>query len=193
MNWVGNPEVWTLEAIPWQFFASLTFRGTRLANRSLKASTTRVSMWFALYRRFCRQFGIADRRLLWCLREEAGEVGGRMHLHALIGGVPAALVNERTCFWLMHTWDKTLRGGHARVRVYDSTLPGVEYVLKCGVTGANAYETTKFAGHCQVMLSKSICGLLSSASRKVGGRSLGSVATRDSVAERANTGDLCKP
>lgn len=167
--WVGNPEVWTLSCIPWQYFCSLSFKGIKLANSTQKAGILRVTMFFSLYRRFCRQFRITDSRLLWCLREEAGEIGGRMHLHALIGGVPAALVNERTCFWLMHQWGE-LGGGWARIRVYDETLPGVEYVVKdmleSGITGANAYESTKFCGAGQVMVSKSVAGLLSAIARR---------------------------
>lgn len=162
--WIGNPEVWTLGAIPWQLFCTLTFKGLRLANPSLKAGVTRVTMWFGLYRRFCRQFGIADSGLLWCMREEAGELGGRMHLHVLIGGVREQLINERTCFWLMHRWEE-LGGGMARVRLFDSALPGVEYFLKTEISARDAYESTKIRGAGLIIVSKSVVRVLSSSAR----------------------------
>lgn len=163
--WVGNPEAWTLAAIPWQFFCSLTFKGHWLANASLKAEVIRVTMWFALWRRFCRQFGIPDSCLLWCLRQEAGEVGGRMHLHALIGGANERLVNPLTCRWLKMAW-RDLGGGHPDARVFDPTLAGVDYILKTDMSGANGYETTKFAGSDQVMVSKSVVRYFSALQRR---------------------------
>ena len=131
-----------------------------------------MTLWFALYRRLCRQFGVTDSRLLWCLRQEAGEIGGRMHLHALIGGCPEGLVNERTCFWLMHQWTAAehMSQGWARVRVYDEALPGVDYVVKdlvtSGVSAANAYESCKFCASDQIMVSKSVVRWLSALHRR---------------------------
>lgn len=82
-----------------------------------------------------------------------------MHLHALIGGCTVALVNERTCFWLMRQWEE-LGGGIARVRVYDDSLAGEDYVVKDlvtrPITAGNAYETCKFTVSDQVMVSKSV-------------------------------------
>lgn len=129
-----------------------------------------MTMWFSLFRRYCRQFGIADSRLLWCLREEAGEVGGRMHLHALIGGSPQALVNTRTCFWLKGQWEKLGGGPVSRVRMYDAALPGVDYVCKglveACISEANAYESAKLAGSGQIMVSKSVVRVLSALGRR---------------------------
>lgn len=160
-------------AIPWQFFGSLTFRGITLANPSRRATTIRVTQFFAFWRRFCRQFRIPDHRLLWVLRQEAGEVGGRMHLHCLIGGVPEPLVNERTCFWLMHQWsdDDKLANGFARVRVVDSILVSVEYackgLLETEITPAHAYESLKFRDSDQIVVSKSVILLLQASVRRM--------------------------
>lgn len=168
--WLGNPEVWALSPIPWQFFCSLTFRGIGLANPSLKAGVVRVTMWFSLFRAFARKFGVAQSKILWCLRQEAGEVGGRMHLHALIGGVPGGLVNDRTSMWLMHQWEHELRGGYARIRVFDPSLAGVDYTLKdlleTGIDAANAYESCKFSRSDQVLVSKSVVRLLTAYARR---------------------------
>lgn len=170
--WAGNPECWTLGAIPWDLFVTLTFRGISLADKSTRSSKIRVTQWFAFHRRFCRQFGITCPRLLWALRQEQGEVGGRMHLHALIGGVPLPLVNERTCFWLMHQWsdDDKMCNGWARCRVVDDALAGAEYackgLLETEITASHAYETTKFRDSDQIVLSKSVVGLLRSWERQ---------------------------
>ena len=84
----------------------------------------------------------------------------RNHFHALITVLPTSAVSEATCFSWMKIWEG-LQGGIARVRVYDSSLSGVEYVLK-GVdeayfaSGANWYELGKFGARCDVMLSLSL-------------------------------------
>ena len=54
-----------------------------------------------------------------------------------------------------------LGGGMARVTLYSPLLDGVGYLLKGGEAemqraGGDYYETRKFGGHCDVMLSKSI-------------------------------------
>jgi hypothetical protein len=97
---------------------------------------------------------------MWALRYELGEQTGRPHFHALIAGTPTTAVTPATCFSFMRIREAH-RGGMARVRVYDSTLPGVNYVLK-GIdaaytnAGANWYELGKFGGRCDVMLSMSL-------------------------------------
>ena len=60
----------------------------------------------------------------------------------------------------MRIWE-LLGGGMARVTQYSPLLDGVGYVLKgCEAeyrrAGGNYYETKKFGGHCDVMLSESI-------------------------------------
>lgn len=143
---------YTLQRFHWQLFCTLTFKSARLPER------LRVSMFFAWVRTFCAWYRVPFRDVIWCLRQESGELTGRLHLHALICGLPPFAVQEGTCFALMAQWEK-LGGGMARVRVFDATQSGVAYIVKClNPSGAaNLYETGKFSGSVDsVMCSNSM-------------------------------------
>jgi hypothetical protein len=149
-----NPEKHQLDSVQWQFFCTLTFKSLSVSQG------TWIKTYFALMRKQAENFGIHFSNLMWAIRYELGEQTGRPHFHVLIAGLPNSAVQEATCFSFMKIWEK-FGGGIARVRVYDSTLAGVEYVLK-GVdeaytgSGANWYELHKFGGTCTVTLSMSL-------------------------------------
>jgi len=149
-----NPEVFTLSDIRWQLFASLTFKSEKLTD------AVRTKMFFALLRKQAKAFGVHFKHIIWCLRAERGEATGRKHLHALIAGLPRHAATTATCFSFMRIWEK-LGGGMARVSLYSPLLDGVGYVLKgteaeYARAGGDFYETRKFGGDCDVMLSESI-------------------------------------
>jgi hypothetical protein len=149
-----NPEIYALSLIEWQFFASLTFKSEKLTEAA------RIKLFFAVLRRQAEHFGVHFKRLIWCLRTERGEATGRLHYHALIAGFPQHARTVATCFSFMRIWEQ-LGGGMARVTVYSPRLDGVGYVLKGGEAeyrraGGDYYETRKFGGRCDVMLSESI-------------------------------------
>ncbi len=130
-------------------------------------------MVFAFLRTCARNFGLHFKKLLWCLRSELGEITARHHFHILIGGLPHFAVRNETCFALMAQWE-SFGGGMARVYPFDSTLVGVEYVLKrCEAVfnaarsriGASEYELTKFGGSCEVTLSESLIRLIAGRSQ----------------------------
>lgn len=86
------------------------------------------------------------KHLLWMAREERGELGGRYHYHILLGGLCPFSLNKSTCFALKGLWT-SIGGGFADVRLFDTSLPGVKYVMK-GLNEwspelANAYEMRK--------------------------------------------------
>lgn len=149
-----NPEIYALSRIEWQLFATLTFKSAKLAD------AVRRKMFFALMRKQAGHFGVHFKQTIWCLRTEAGEATGRLHLHALIAGFPQHALTTATCFSFMKIWEG-LGGGMARVHLYSPLLDGVGYVLKgCEAewqrAGGDFYETRKFGGHCDVMLSESV-------------------------------------
>lgn len=149
-----NPEIYALSLIKWQFFASLTFKSEKLTD------AVRVKMFFALMREQADNFGVHFKKTIWCLRTESGEATGRIHHHALIAGFPPHARTAASCFAFMKIWEQ-LGGGMARVHVYSPLLDGVGYVLKgCEAkwkrAGGDFYETRKFGGRCDVMLSESI-------------------------------------
>jgi hypothetical protein len=162
-----NPEIYALSLIQWQWFASLTFKSEKLADG------VHMKMFFALMREQAENFGVHFKKTIWCLRTEAGEATGRLHLHALIAGFPEHAATTATCFSFMKLWER-LGGGMARVTVYSPLLDGVGYVLKgCEAeyqrVGGDYYETQKFGKRCDVMLSESVFRVLAGR-RQIGKR-----------------------
>lgn len=153
-----NPEIYALSLIHWQLFLSLTFKSEKLTD------AVRIKLFFALARTQADNFGVHFKQLIWCVRTEAGEATGRLHLHALIAGLPPHAMTTATCFSFMRIWEQ-LGGGMARVSLYSPLLDGVGYVLKGGDAelkraGGDFYETRKFGGNCDVMLSESVFHVL---------------------------------
>jgi len=149
---IESPDISVLEPVEWQFFGSFTFKREHIPER------VRLGMWFALARIVCKWHHVYFPRLLWALRQESGELGDRLHFHALIGGVPARAVQTRTCFAIMAAWE-SVGGGMARVRVYDSSRNGAAYILEClsNEQGMNAYESAKFgSARCHLIVAKSV-------------------------------------
>jgi hypothetical protein len=162
-----NPELFALSLIDWQLFATLTFKSDKLAD------AVRLKMFFALMREQADNFGVHFKETIWCLRRENGELTGRGHLHALIAGFPKHALTTATCFAFMKIWEQH-GGGMARVHLYSPLLDGVGYVLKgCELeyqrAGGDFYETKKFGGNCDVMLSESVFRVLAGR-RQIGKR-----------------------
>lgn len=87
--------------------------------------------------------------LVWVLREEQGEQGGRRHFHFLLSGTSLPLT-PAGCHILQRVWERVGGGrGFAKVKVYDRALSGAAYVTKClswvGTADGASYELRKFA------------------------------------------------
>ncbi len=115
-----NPELHALAAVHWQYFCTFSFRSEKHCARF------GPQMFVALVRIQARSFGLHFTEVLWCLRRERGESTGRLHLHAVIAGLPPS-AGARNCFALMSQWER-LGGGMARVSEYDSSLDGLDYI-----------------------------------------------------------------
>jgi hypothetical protein len=134
-----SADIYVLSKLRWQFFGSLTFRTERLPER------IRTSMFFAVIRKVAKDFRVYFPALPWCLRLERCEINQRLHHHFLLTGLPESAACVATCFAMMRSWENKLRGGHARIRLFDPRLSGVDYVAEClGYEGADAYESAKF-------------------------------------------------
>jgi len=147
-----SATTYTLQRVSWQYFGTLTFKSARLPEKA------RLRMWFALARRICRWYKIPFQSSVWALRQESGEITGRKHFHFLFAGLPPSVVNVSSCMSMKSFWE-TIGGGMARIRMYDSTQQGVDYLLKCLApdAGGNLYETCKFSHACdEVLLSHSM-------------------------------------
>lgn len=149
------PEIHVLNRIRWQFFGTLTFKSERLSQRK------RYHMWYAFLRQSARHFRLPFHRLLWVLRDERGESTGRAHFHFLLAGLDRRNLNPSSCFWLMHQWEQ-LRGGMARVSVFDPRLNGGSYILKDlafndSTLGGGFYESARFGCEaCQLTIANSV-------------------------------------
>jgi hypothetical protein len=150
-----SPVVFLLSQVSWQLFCTFTFRQSKVSGR------VRMTMLFSVLRALAGWHGVHFRKLLWVARLEAGELGGRVHLHSLVGGLPADTIHRGTCFSIMKQWEK-IGGGHARCRIVANELEDVRYVLKdVPDGGADSYEFRKF-GAATVTLSNSTEQLIAS-------------------------------
>ncbi|MCB1085472.1 MAG: hypothetical protein KDM63_00380 [Verrucomicrobiae bacterium] len=96
------------------------------------------------------------------LRQEPGEMTGRLHFHFLLAGLERRQLCPVTCFRCMHLWE-ALGGGMARVSVFDPRLNAGAYLLKDlngfgdASLGGGFYESGKFSdAACQLTIAHSV-------------------------------------
>lgn len=146
----------------WRVFGTGTFSGS-----SGLSAIARRKLTLAFLRKSSKVARVPFHRLVWCLRFEFGEIGGRGHYHWLMGS-SSWEPNLSQCFTLNQTWDALPKCGFSRNHIFDQRLNGVEYVTKCltqlDTIGGDLYESRKFQqdGSC-LTLSNSFF-------RAVGGR-----------------------
>ena len=150
-----SPEIHVLNRIRWQFFGTLTFKSERLSERR------RYHMAYAHLRQIAKQFRVPFKGLLWVLRQEEGEMFGRLHFHYLLAGLDRRNVHPTTCHWIMNQWED-IGGGMARVSRFDPRLNAGAYLLKDlsfddSSLAGGAYESAKFgSGTCQLTIAHSV-------------------------------------
>ena len=146
-----NPIAYALSKVAWGYFGTLTYSG-------LKPEYVRKSMTMAFFYEIARMQKVRPRELVWVLREERGEIGGRLHHHFLLQETKDK-TSLSMCFMLDATWKK-IGGGMTAMRQYDRQLTGADYVTKC-LSGANAYEMGKFNDSvCQLTYSHRLVSIL---------------------------------
>lgn len=164
-------ELYHLTRIDWQFFGSLTFREPFLRNRETGvAAYRRICMWNEFGREVSRS--LVYRRKGWekiptALRLETGEIGGLWHFHFLMTGVSKFSVNWGTCEFMESVWVRQVGGGHTKIRVFDTSQNGIEYVAKC-LDPKNRYEFDKFRLAQSVTLSPAAVRVLNKPWRIMG-------------------------
>lgn len=150
--------VYQVRKLSWQWFCSFTFYDER---RPWWTPTTamQVASFFSWGRDVARWHRVHfTKQMRWVLRAaEHGELNGREHLHALIGGLPVGAQTIGSRMAAKNHWERFTHSGSARVRRFDSNLEDGEYLFKPEAwSGANAYETAKFGtADCQVLVSSS--------------------------------------
>lgn len=142
----------------WDVFGSPTFAGHVPSARRVHR------MAFAHLRSAARMTGRRFDDLLWALRLEEGEVGGRLHFHYLLGDTFTR--NARTlAHRLEYDWKRISGGARVEVREFDRAQAGAAYVSKAlGVE--NAYEINKFGVADMVTVSAGVVRILANLSRR---------------------------
>lgn len=120
----------------WDLFLSLTFKSVRRFERAWRVN------WFRLIRTAAKVWGVPFSSLLWVVRVERGGIGGRPHLHAVLGCLPAWVNVPYTGLILRQLWSPTKRlnsgelvlaenaVGWSDIRPYDRSLGAAVYTLK---------------------------------------------------------------
>lgn len=113
-----------------------------------------------MFWRWCRDVskfsGVPYKNLLIALRGEEGEIGGRPHFHALVGGLTTC--NKFSIqSQMIRSWKTITGNAQGDFRCYDRSLAGADYICKC--LGANAYEVNKFSLAEETTLSDSVISL----------------------------------
>jgi len=151
----------------WQIFAHLT-----LPDDLQEAPPRRLySLLFAFLRTAASFQKVHFPALLWAVRWERGERGGRLHAHLLLGGLGRSDRGFR--FALKNSWEN-MAGAMSRVNKFDPTLPGVAYLLDAPV----AYELGKFATGAESVHVANACWRVWRASQRFTGAALRTEAAR---------------
>jgi hypothetical protein len=129
----------------WQFFISPTF--VKLGTRSWRVQ--RINNWL---RWVAHQGKTTKRYLIYAIRWEHGEIGGRPHPHLFVGGMKGIYNEIGLCHALAAEW-KRRHASRIDVRVFERSLvaKGANYVAGAPRSdwdwGKNRYEIGKF-GKC---------------------------------------------
>jgi hypothetical protein len=146
-----------LVKVRWQFFGHLTFK------YESEPEARRLARFTAVLRAVIRRRRTYFPDLLWCLRQEYGDLGGRVHFHFLLAGLPHREISAVACRQFETKW-KRKGGGTAKMEVFDPALGGVAYALKISAQDARSREgreSAKFGpGDCELMLSDGLRRLL---------------------------------
>jgi hypothetical protein len=154
---------YTMARVDWGFFTTQTFKNP------LPHSYVRGAMFWRWCRDVSEFSGVPYKNLLIALRCEQGEIGGRPHLHALVGGLTSCnMMSVRSR--MMRSWKIISGNADADFRLYDRSLAGAEYICKCLSGGANAYEINKFSIAQETTLSDSVISLIRVLDAKSGRR-----------------------
>jgi len=143
-----------LSCVPWNVFGTLTFKGSDAPSEAAQVrEAKRFFRWVA------HQERVFFWELLWALRLENGEVGGRLHLHPLIVVSKSSLgyyaVQQGRRSVVSKAWRKLgSRNGIATFRRIESENdPAVCYTVKDLDAGADIYELAKTGRTQRLLLS----------------------------------------
>jgi hypothetical protein len=157
-----SPELWALRREEWQMFATLTFADRKAPGITWSGAVPQkvvmsCSPAFNWLRRAARVLSVYWEDFLWALRLEPGELGGRLHYHAIIGGLPPRHNLRRASGILETLWRHQLGYGIAEVEEWDGRdavgyLAGEEALGDWNAFEAQGYELRKFGAPDRLIL-----------------------------------------
>jgi hypothetical protein len=149
-NELGTPDSWILGKVEWDAFCTFTWA-------VVPPPTVQEKCIAELTRRIAKQiYKVSSTNdFVWGFRYEEGESTGRPHWHALIGAYQNRSTNKHIiAHQISHIWENEVKStkskkyrpcvGHAKVRAYDSSKAGAEYICKPALSARDFYELQKF-------------------------------------------------
>ena len=148
---LGTPDSWVLGKFEWDIFGTLTWANVPPLSVQEKCTVE-------LVRRVAKQIYHVPSHLdiLYGVRYEIGEKTGRHHGHIVIGAYRNRPTTNKTIIanQIKHIWENEVKQtknkkhkpcvGFAKIRPYDSSLAGAEYICKPALSARDFYELSKF-------------------------------------------------
>ena len=147
---LGTPDSWVLGRVEWDIFGTLTWA-------TVPPISVQEKCIAELIRRVAKQVyhvpGHLD--ILYGIRHEFGEKTNRHHQHIVIGAYRNQPTTNKTIIanQIEHIWETQVRANHtkhkpcvgfAKIRPYDSSKAGAEYICKPALSARDFYELNKF-------------------------------------------------
>src|SRR6267143_1652956 len=119
-----SADSYVLSKIQWQIFGSLTFKTPNCPE------DRRLKRFFGLIRSTVKDFDVFFPQVPWCLRLERGPIGGGLHNHFLLAGLPDDALCTSTCATMMQRWKERFGGSESKIQLFEPSLGGLDYVTK---------------------------------------------------------------
>lgn len=157
-----RPELWSLRRESWQMFATMTFadrkaKGITFGGSTPKKVISSCTPLFSWLRLVASALSCHWDEMTWAARLECGELGGRLHYHAIIGGLPVGTNLHRGCGIAEGQWRHALGFGICDVAPWDGR-DAVSYLAdtdgEWSAAEASAYEFRKFGTPDRLILGK---------------------------------------
>lgn len=85
---------------------------------------------FALFRTTAKDFRASFPDLPWCVRLERGPIGGALHNHFVLAGLPEEAISSATCTTMMERWKEKFGGSESKIELFDPSQCGLDYLSK---------------------------------------------------------------
>lgn len=148
---LGTPDSWCLGRVEWDIFGTLTWA-------TVPPISVQEKCIAELIRRVAKQVYNVQSHLdiLYAVRHEFGEKTNRHHQHVVIGAyhTPPTTNKKTIAKQIEYIWENEVKAkvskqhkpcvGFAKIRPYDSSKAGADYICKPALSARDFYELNKF-------------------------------------------------